>query len=155
MPHASRTINKKRLTSNSKEFSQFSILNSQFYKRGFTLIEILLALIFILVIIAILFSASGTFTTSRSSNLQSIAAKIASREIETLRNTSFDSLPSSGPISDSDLSKLPSGTASRTILDYGSPADPKIKQVSIQVNWTFNGAPREIKMDTLISENGL
>ena len=132
-----------------------SIVNCQLSKPGFALVEILLALIFILVIIAILFSASGTFTTSRSSNLQSIAAKIASREIETLRNTSFDSLPGSGSISDPDLSKLPSGTASRTILDYGSPADPKIKQVTIQVNWTSNGAPRDIKMDTLISENGL
>ena len=131
------------------------------FNSGFALIEILLALILILVIIAILFSASGTFLTTRRSNLQTIAAKIASCEIEQLRNTAFASIATGTDVDIStpcnqDISKLPAPkSAKRTITDYGSPADPDIKQVNIRVTWTENNASREIKMETLIAENGL
>jgi len=99
--------------------------------------------------------------TSRRSNLQSIAAKIASCEIEQLRNASFSSISIGTNIDltapcNQDVSRLPTPkSAKRTVANYGSPADPKIKQVTIQVNWTDSGVPKELKMDTLISENGL
>lgn len=122
-------------------------------KHGFTLIEILLLLVFILALVAILFSTSGTFAVSRSSNLQGIATKIASREVENLRKTDFAALPSTGSISDSDLSKLPQGSATRTVTDYQG--NTKIKQVTIEVDWVDKGVPKNVKVETLIAENGL
>ena len=142
MRHLSRPDNCQLLTVNCRR-----------WRHGFALIEICLSMLFILALVVILLTASGTYITSRKSNLQTSAIKIASRETETLRNTEFTSLPVTGPISDPDLSKLPSGNASRTISDYD--VDGKIKLVTIQVNWIENSVSREIKIDTLISENGL
>ena len=130
-------------------------------RSGFTLIEIALSLVFILAMIVILLTASGTFRTTRKGNLQGVATKIASRQVENLRNTAFASLPncpsptgcSITSAEEPDLSKLPSGSATKTLDDYE--ASTKIKQVLIKVNWTENAAPQEIKIETLISENGL
>ncbi|OGE04309.1 hypothetical protein A3I53_00960 [Candidatus Curtissbacteria bacterium RIFCSPLOWO2_02_FULL_40_13b] len=130
-------------------------------KRGFTLVEILLSIFLILAIVSILFATSGTFVSSRKSSLQGVATKIASREIENLRNTAFASLPNCPSptgcnitvAEEPDLSKLPSSSATKTIDDYES--SNKIKLVTINVNWTENAATQNIKLETLISENGL
>lgn len=144
-----------------------SIFNSSFTVRrkkgaadhqlqnGFSYIEVVLSLFLVLAMLTILFTSSGTLWTRRKSNLQSIAAKIASREIESLRNTDFASLPSTGSLSDPDLAKLPTGAATRTVSNYGSPPDPTIKLITINVTWTERDISQEISLDTLISENGL
>lgn len=127
-------------------------------RPGFTLVEILISLILIFAIITILFASTGTLTASRGSNLQSIATKIASRQIETLRKTAYSSLPtcpSPGgcPLTDSDLSKLPSGSAKQILDTYESSADMKL--ATVQVDWIVNGAVKQLKIDTLIYKNGL
>lgn len=127
-------------------------------RPGFTLVEILISLILIFAIITVLFASTGTLTASRGSNLQSIATKIASRQIETLRKTTYSSLPSCPspagcPVTDSDLSKLPLGSAKQVLDTYESSADMKL--ATIQVDWTVNGAAKQLKMDTLIYKNGL
>lgn len=122
-------------------------------KRGFTLIEVLLSVFFFTALVTILLSASGTLLHTRAGNLQTLAAKIASKQIENLRNTAFASLPGSGSFADSDLSQLPQGTATRTITNYES--DPDIKEVQITIAWTENGAPKQVQLMTLIYKNGL
>ncbi len=150
MPGSSRPVN-----------CQLSTVNCRRMRDGFTLVEILLSIFIILAIVSILFATSGTFVSSRKSNLQSIATKIASRQIENLRNTAFDSFPACpGPagcnisaVEEPDLAKLPSGSATKTLDDYE--ASDRIKLVTIDVNWTENNANQNIKLETLISENGL
>lgn len=122
---------------------------------GFTLIETVISLFLIIAIITILLTTSSVQFASHGSNLQGVATKIASRQIETLRKTGFGQLPASGTFADPDLAKLPQGSAQQTVTDYGSPPDPDIKQVTIQVNWVVGGAPREIRLETLIYKNGL
>ncbi len=152
MPSLSRTNNKKLLNRNSQK--KFPVPSFQFQVLGgFSLIEIVLTIFLVLALLSILFTASSTVIHSRNSSLQNTAAKIATREIENLRNTAYVSLPSSGSISDPDLQKLPSGSATRTISDYQS--STKIKQVTITVNWKEKEVPRQLVMETLISENGL
>lgn len=123
------------------------------FATAFTLVEILITVFIILVLGIILLTTSGTLTQRHSSNLQSIAAKVASKEIERLRDIDYASLPTSGPVSDSDLSKLPTGAATRTITNYQS--STVIKQVSVTVTWEINGANRQVSMDTLIYQNGI
>lgn len=128
------------------------------HRPGFTLIEIVLSLLLILAILTVFFASSSTYTTSRGANLAGIATKIASRQIETLRKTDYASLPSCPspagcPISDSDLSKLPSGTAKQIVEDYQT--SPDIKQVTVRVDWIVSGAAKNIKLDTLIYKYGL
>jgi len=127
-------------------------------KSGFTLIEILISLILILAIILVLFASTGTLNASRGSNLQSVATKIASRQVETLRKTAYSSLPTCPlpdgcPLSDSDLSKLPSASAKQFIDAYSRSAD--IKLATVEVDWTVSGAPKQIKIETLIYKSGI
>ncbi|HCS78985.1 TPA: hypothetical protein DIV55_04555 [Patescibacteria group bacterium] len=152
MPGASRTINKKQLTRNNVH-------------GGFTLVEILLSLFFIIAIVTILFSTSGSLLTRRRSDQQSIAAKVATKDIEYLRGLAFASLPATSPpgpsgclqlggSTDPDLTKLRDGKCARTITNYEGNAI--IKQTTVTVYWdNDNGVEQQLKMDTLIYESGL
>ena len=127
---------------------------------GFSYVEILLSLFLILALVAILLTTSATYIHSRRTNLQTIATKMASCEIERLRKLAFASLPANGTGAidascTANLSKLPAGTTTRLVADFGSPANPKIKQITVAVNWTEKGNAQQIKLETLISENGL
>lgn len=159
MPGASRTRNRKRETINKKlrlknSCFKFPVSSFQFQvSQGFTLLETVISLFLIIAIITILLTSSSVQLASRGSNLQGTAVKIASRQIETLRNTDFSLLPASGAFTDPDLAKLPQGSAQTTIGDYRE--DPDIKQVTIQVTWVVGGAPKETKLETLIYKNGL
>ena len=129
-------------------------------RPGFSYVEILLSLFLIIALIAILLTTSAVYIHSRRTNLQTIATKMASCEIERLRKLAFASLPANGTNDidascSADLPKLPSSTARRTVADFGSPANPKIKKITVAVSWTEKDLAQEIKLETLISENGL
>ncbi|MEK7581529.1 MAG: prepilin-type N-terminal cleavage/methylation domain-containing protein [Patescibacteria group bacterium] len=137
-----KTVNREPLTVNKRQ-----------RRFGFSLIEVLLSVFILIILTAILLTASGTLTLTRQSNLQSTASKIASKKVEDLRNTAFASLPASGPFADPNLSKLPQGAATLTVSNYQS--STQIKQVSINVTWVVNSTTRQVHMDTLIYENGI
>lgn len=122
-------------------------------KPGFSLIEILLAMVVMVALIGLLFSVSGTYFKSRSSDLQTTATSIASKRMEDLRNGGFTNLPSSGSFSDPNLSKLPQGTATQTISNYSG--DPNIKLVTIKVSWIENTATKNIKTESLFTKGGI
>lgn len=157
MPSASQTVNKKQQTPKRHQPKGllFNVSGYQL-KPGFTFIEIVLFLLFIIALITILLSASGTYAISRKSNLQGVATKIATCEIEGLRKLSFSNLPGSGTFTDSSCSQgtpLPQPTYTRTISDYQG--NLKIKLVTVTINWVENSVTREIKLETLIYENGI
>jgi type II secretory pathway pseudopilin PulG len=122
------------------------------FKRGFTLIEVLLFLLVVLALVTILLSSAGTLTKTRSVNLQGIAIKIARQDIENLRKTNFNDI-ASGPITNPDLAKLPTSSATRTVTDYLG--NLQIKQVAVLISWQESKSPTSIALDTLISKNGL
>ena len=122
-------------------------------RKGFSLIEVVLSLFFVLALVTILLTSSGVLKHSRNANLQSIATRIASREIERLRNLDFLSLPTTEPISDPELSKLPSSYGTRTVSDYSG--NVNIKLINIRVNWNEKGTPQELTIETLISKHGI
>lgn len=128
--------------------------NHKHKRSGFTLIEILIIVFIIAILGTILLTTSGTLSQRHNSNLQSRAAKVASKEIERLRNLNFASLPGTGSVTgDPDLSKLPSGTALRTVTNYQGSS--QIKQVNVTVTWQVNGNDRQISMETLIYQYGI
>lgn len=122
-------------------------------RSGFSLVEILLSIFLILALISVLLTTSASYYQTHRSNLQQLAMSIASKQMETLRNTAFASLPPSGSFADSDLSRLPQSTATRTITNYQS--NTKIKLATITVSWTESGVTKNAKLETLISETGL
>lgn len=133
--------------------TNFKSLNGNWkFKEGFTLVEILLSLFVIMAIVSIILVVSSTYLHSRRSSLQAIATGIASRDIENLRLADFNSVQT-GNITDSELSLLPSSSAARTVANFETNA--KIKQVTVTVGWIEKGLAQEIKLDTLISQNGI
>ena len=123
------------------------------HKFGFSLVEILLSIFILLALISVLLTTSASYYQTHRSNLQQLAMSIASKRMETLRNTAFASLPSSGTFTDSDLSRLPQATAVQTIANYLG--NTKIKLVTTTVIWTESGVSKNAKLETLISETGL
>lgn len=134
---------------NKLSYSRLSIAN----KKGFSLIEILLAMVVMVALIGLLFSVSGTYFKSRSSDLQTTATSIAEKRMEDLRNGGFTNLPSSGSFADSNLSRLPQGTATQTISNYSG--DSTIDLVTIQVNWVENTANKNIKIESFFTKGGI
>lgn len=136
----------------SKKWQFFAYFKPGRNTGGFSLIEIVLSLFVILAIITILLTTSATYNTSRRSNLQGVAGKIATRRIETLRNTTFASV-TTGSFTDDELEKLQSSTATQTVSSYQESAD--IKLATLVVSWAEGGVSKSITMDTLIYKNGL
>lgn len=117
------------------------------------LIEVLLALLFSATLAALLLVTASTLTQTYKSNMQSVAARIATTEVENLRKTSYASLPSSGSFTDPDLAKLTSSSATLTMSSYlGS---PDIKQATVNITWIQNSSPRQVILETLIYKNGI
>ena len=137
---------------------QFNNSTIQQFRSGFALIEIVLSTFLILIFVSIVLSASGTFIATRKSNLAYIATKIASRHLEFLRKSTWTEItalpPGTVSISDSDLAKLPTAAATRSISNY-SQTSSKIKQVIMKITWKENNANRELKMVSLFTENGM
>jgi len=141
-------------------------LRTSFHRArpAFSLVEILLALFIVAALLTIILTSAGTLKTGYRSNLQSLATKIASRDIENLRKMSFASLPAdtgSTCLSDyaSDLSKLPNPCHTRSVTNFQNDVD--IKQITTTITWYETGAQQcvlstcIIKMSTLIYKNGL
>ena len=147
-----------RRAQDDPEYIEGSVVSRRL-RPGFSYIEILLSMFLILALVAILLTTSTVYIHSRRTNLQTIATKMASCEIERLRKLAFSQLPTVDGQFDAtctaNLPKLPAGTTLRLVAGYGSPANPKIKQITTAVSWTEKGNAQQIKLETLISENGL
>lgn len=141
--------------------------NWRWKRRGFSLIEVLLAVFLIVALTTILFSASGTLFTTRRSRLQSQAAKIASKDIEDLRNKPFASLPAttagaceiqanmSADVWSDLQTKLKSGCLVRAINQYPT-GNTTMKSVTVTVKWNNDsGVQQTLNIDTLIYQTGL
>lgn len=122
-------------------------------KKGFTLVETLIALALVGATLVVFGAAVATLPAIKTARDQNIAYHVAAKKIEELRKTPFDSLPASGSFSDPGLSNLSSSTASLVISDYEGSSD--IKRVTATVSWDMLGATRDIVLETLIGESGL
>jgi len=119
--------------------------------RGFSLIEVTVAI----GIIGVMILSTSIFlqrlpVSGREVRDQDIALRIARNEVEVLRATGYDSLPASGPFSNSLLSSLASGTGIATVTTY----DAKTKKVDVVVSWTGTRAiARSVSLTTLVAQN--
>jgi prepilin-type N-terminal cleavage/methylation domain-containing protein len=119
--------------------------------RGFTLIEIIIA-VFVLGVAALVFlSAFNTLVLTRSVKHQDVAARIASQEIEDLRAVGYSSLPTSGTFTNSLSSELPSPQLALVVSDYNA----SIKKTVVTVSWQEVGqGTRSVVLSTLITNTG-
>lgn len=104
------------------------------------------------VILAFYASALNAVALSRKARNEDLAYHIGSKQMETLRATSFASLPGSGSIADSMLSQIPSGSGSFTVADY--PSYTGVKELVVTVNWN-DGQARSVVLRTLAGSGGI
>lgn len=120
--------------------------------RGFSIMEVLLALFVLGIISLVLFALLRGVPLSRFAEDQDIAAKIAVRELETLRTGGYGALPAAGSFSDSDLGALPMGVGTVAVTAYNA----KTKKVVVTVSWQepAGAASSTVMLATLVTEIG-
>jgi prepilin-type N-terminal cleavage/methylation domain-containing protein len=120
--------------------------------RGFTLIEIMVAVC----IIALAGMLTGTMlqatALARHIRYEDLATKIASNQLESLRAARYVALPATGSFSNALLTSLPSGTGSTTITVINS----FTKQITVGVSWKDPGRSNTsyVGVTTLMTQYG-
>lgn len=119
--------------------------------RGFSLVEVTIAVAIVgIVIVATSVLIQRLPVSGREVRDQDLALKIVRNKIETLRAAGYESLPASGPFTDTLLGSFSSSTASVTVTQFNDDT----KQVGVTVAW--EGAElttRSVSLTTLITEN--
>ena len=119
--------------------------------RGFTLIEMLVALFIMSVTVAFVTIVTGTIKVTRDATYENAAFRVADNKLDELRAGGYAALPASGSFSDPALTVLPQGVASTSITDWNA----KTKRVSAGVSWQgADGLARFVSLSTLITESG-
>jgi prepilin-type N-terminal cleavage/methylation domain-containing protein len=113
-------------------------------ENGFTLLEVLIAIIVFTVgiIIIIMAFTSGLFASSDVENVD-LALNIAQAKMEEVKNTPFASLADSGPAPDPDFSNF---NISVNINEGQNPM-----QVDVTVSWNTKGGQSDITLTTLVA----
>jgi type II secretory pathway pseudopilin PulG len=132
---------------------QKSKLQFKIQNFGYSLIEVIIALALVVVTITIFGVAVSSTPLTKTARNQNLAYHIASKKIEELRDTAFDSLPASGAFADSGLAALASPTANLTVADYEGSSE--IKKITVVISWDEAGSTRNVTLETLISNTGL
>lgn len=114
-------------------------------KRGFTLLEVLIALVTFTVVMVALIEAFniGIFGSGDAENMR-IASNIAQARMEEIRNSAFTSVVSADAAPDANFKNF------YVEVDVQPPepeADPKT--VTVTVTWTYRGSDVNITLTTL------
>ena len=114
-----------------------------FLEKGFTLLEILLAILLLAIGVVVLSQAwsVGLLASTDVENVD-LASNIAQAKMEEIKNTSFASLASSGPTADAQFSNF-----NTTVAVTGT--DPK--QVVVTVAWNAKGGSTNVALTTLVA----
>lgn len=120
--------------------------------RGFTFIEVIVAIFFVGITLIVLQSIIQSSVLVRTARDQGIALAIVRNELESLRMNGYASLPTSGSFSDSLAGTLPNATTTLVVSDYNA----KTKQVTASVVWreTGSAASSTVSLSTLITQAG-
>lgn len=119
--------------------------------RGFTLVEMLVALFIISVTVVFVLIVVGTITVTRNAMYENVAFRIVDNKLDELRAGGYAVLPANGPFSNPELLNLPQGVASTSITDWNT----KTKQVSAGVSWRdADDFTHFVSLTTLITETG-
>lgn len=121
---------------------------------GFTVIELLTG-IMLTGIIAL--SASNFFLSMASLQRRTLnnefALRAASRQVETLRNSNYNSLVNGVDIDFSD--ELPQNLPKANGIVRVSEPTPGLKKVEVLVSYDDNGADKTVKLVTMIGQIGI
>jgi prepilin-type N-terminal cleavage/methylation domain-containing protein len=114
-------------------------------RRGFTLIECLVATAVFFIVIAGLSSLTVTVIKGNSfSQAMTVATALAADKIESLQNMSYETAVSGGP------EALQSIYSRQWVVIDNSPA-PNMKTITVTVTWRRLGAAGNVNLRTMIT----
>lgn len=120
--------------------------------RGFTLIEVLIALLVIGAMVALYATVLGLFPLTRTTEHKAVALRIAEHKLADLRANAYAALPTNGSFTDSQFTLLPENATGTIAV---AAVNAKTKQVSVTVEWREPGkATSTISLSTFITETG-
>lgn len=129
------------------------VLFRNFVAKGFSLIEVIIALAIVLTTLTVFGVALSSVPLTKNARSQNLAYHIGAKKVEELRNTPFDSLPAGGAFTDPGFSDLEGASGIFTIANYSGSSS--IKQIVVTVFWTDSGKTRSVVLETLMSDKGL
>lgn len=134
-------------------------LKKDSFERGFTLAEIILAIVIVLFIVMLLINLPPSIGLIGRSKQEALAKDIALKKVESIRSTNYDNLANgSSAITDIRLSSLPNGTGEVTIEDCPAQICTNgevAKKVYTKVSWKHNSKDQSIEISTIVSKGGL
>jgi prepilin-type N-terminal cleavage/methylation domain-containing protein len=121
-------------------------------RRGFTLIEVLIAI----AIVGVMILATSTFlqrvpVSTRETHDQDMALRIARDQLEKLRVGGYAALPATGSYTHALLTELASSSATMTIAPV---AGEDTAEVTTTVSWRGASGMRSLSLTTLMTEVG-
>lgn len=120
--------------------------------RGFSLIEVLIAMVVIGSAVALYAATLGVFPVTRATEHKAVALRIAEHKLADLRAAKYAALPASGSFTDAQFTLLPENATGTIAV---STVNAKTKQVTVTVSWNEPGrATSTASLSTLITEVG-
>lgn len=127
--------------------------------RGESLIEVLLVIVVLASIVALMANLPNAMMLISKSKHFGTAREIATKQLESKRQISFDNLANDdSPIDDPRISLLPQGNGTVLIEDCDESICTKseeIKKVTVTINWTENNKNQQVILNTLIGKGGI
>lgn len=122
-------------------------------QTGHTIVEVVIAMFVFIVMLFLYASASNSTRLNRQVKNQDLALRIAESSMEDLKNTPFNSLPSSGSLNHSNLSLLMNSSLNLTMTSI----NPSLKQAEVVISWKDEsaGSVRSINLTSLLSDKGI
>ena len=120
---------------------------------GMSFIEVIVVLFIIIVLFDISLIEVNALSIMRKQRYENIAYHVANKQMESLRATTFASLPSSGTISDPLLSQVPLGSGNFTVSDYSGYSG--IKELIVTIMWNDGSASKSVVIKTLAGNGGI
>ena len=116
-------------------------------KRGFTLLEVLIAVVLFIVGVIVIMGLFGTgFIASFNIEKDAVAVNLAQQELEETRNCAF------GSIADEAKEDIPGFTGFQRELNQDT-IETNLKQVTVIVYWTSKGEEISVSLTTYITGN--
>jgi type II secretory pathway pseudopilin PulG len=109
---------------------------------GFSLVEVLVTIAFILIILSVCLTLTSTLRSIRHIQWETLAYNVAKNKMEELRSTPFSSLPVSGSFGDPQLSRLPSGSG---LLEISG---SNLKNIKVIVSWVQESKTKNYTLET-------
>jgi hypothetical protein len=103
-------------------------------------------------LLAFYVSALNVVALTKKLRYENLAYHVANKQMESLRNIAVASLPSSGTISDSLLSQIPSGAGNFTVANY--PGFGGTKEIVVTVTWN-DGISKQVVVRSVAGSGGI